>query len=286
MNYSLFLLILLLALAIVLGLIKPSIVIYWGAKNRKQVITVYGLAILLTFIFFVLTIDKDSKSKDKENDKLKDKTLTMAPYASITYDVSCTGSNKQGVDLFNAFSPLSVSLYYSGDKFRMLEKGGTSGNIIADFNNNKIFFLDSLAKTATKATCTDMEKEMQDVKMRKLMPTFYRAELKETTETLNICGFKCKKYKLLKSGFVKAYAKAVVWATNEIILKPLRFDFQTKNSRILTPLPLQVGIDGGTILKMEVNENNVIVTYTAVSVSKEKPADNLFVLPDKYQIKE
>ena len=287
MNYILFLIILLFALVIVLGLIKPSIVIYWGAKTRKQVITVYGLATLLAFVLFVATIDaKETKIINKGNDTLKNKADTVALYGSITYDVSCTGSNKDGVDLFKTFSPVAVSIYYSNDKFRMIEKEGTAGNIIADANNKQILFLDTLAKTATKATCTDMEKAMQDEKMRKLMPSYYRAVLEETPETSTICGIKCKKYKVVKSGFVKAYATAVAWITNDIILKPMRFDFQTKNRRVLTPLPLQLGIDGGTILKTEVNENNVIVTYTAVSVNTDKPSDNLFVLPEKYQVKE
>ncbi|MCX6239243.1 MAG: hypothetical protein NTY07_17070 [Bacteroidia bacterium] len=287
MNYILFFLILLLALAIVLGLIKPSIVIFRGAKTRKKVITVYGLAILLAFVLFAITIDdKGSKSKNKENDTLKNEAVAVAPFASVIYDVSCTGSNKESVDLFKTFSPVTISIYYSNDKFRMIEKEGTAGNIIADFSNKQVFFLDSLTKTATKATCTDMEAAMKDENMRKLMPTHYRAILEETPETLNICGFKCKKFKLVKSGFVKAYATAVVWITNDIILKQIRFDFQTKNRRILTPLPLQVGIDGGTILKMEVNENNVIATYTAISISTNKPAYNLFELPEKYQIKE
>ncbi len=283
MNTLFFILILLSVLAFALGLIKPSIVIFWGGKTRKQVLTLYGPAILLTFILFSITIDtKGSKNTNNENDTLKTKPVAASPYGSITYEVSCTGSNKDGVDLFNAYSPVVISIYYSGDKFRMIEKEGTAANIIAD--SNHVYFLDSLKKTAIKGACADMEKTMQDERMRKFMPTYYRAVIEKTTETCNICGFKCKKYKVPKSGFIKAYATAVAWITNDITLKQMRFDFQTEYKRILTPLPLQIGIDSGTVLKMEVNENNVIVTYTAVSVSKDKPDDNLFVLPEKYQI--
>ena len=280
-------LILLLAAMIILGLIKPSIVIFWGSKTRKQILALYGSLLLLSFIFLVITVDdKGSKNNSEENSMLKKEPVAVTLNGSIIYDVSCTGSNKQGVELFKAFSPVTISIYYTEDKFRMIEKGGMAGNILSDFKNKQFYFLDSISKTAVKVACTDMENAMQEEKMRKSMPAHYRAILEETSETTDVCGLKCKKYKVMKSGFVKAYAKAVVWITNEIVLRQMRFNFETESRQILSPLPLQIGIDGGTILKMEVLENNVEVAYTARSVSKNKPDDKWFVLPADYQVKE
>jgi hypothetical protein len=282
--------------ALILGLIKPSIVLFWGSKTRKQAFLVYGLSLIIVFIASVFSAG-NSNTKQKEDTKSPDNKVVLnetketipikkSPQGSIIYEITCTGSNTQGVDVFKAFSPTIVSLYYSSDTFRMIEKGGSAGDILADFSQGKIFILDPVSKTAKKANCTDMEKEMQDLKMQKMMPTYYRAVLEETADTAAICGLECKKYKVLKSGFIKAYASAEVWITYRIDLKQMRFDFQTESQRFMTPLPLQIGIDSGTILKMTVNENNVIVTYTATSVSGLTPDIQLFELPSFYRIAE
>ena len=47
---------------LIIGLIKPNKVIRWGEKkNRKQVVLIYGLAIIVFFILFVITISSPEK---------------------------------------------------------------------------------------------------------------------------------------------------------------------------------------------------------------------------------
>ena len=93
-----------------------------------------------------------------------------------------------------------------------------------------------------------------------------------------ICGYRCRKYQVVKSGFVRSYASAQVWITCDIFLPQMRLDFQAENRRVLTPLSLQIGVDGGTILRMKVNEDKVVVTYTVTAISgklAEKPLVSL-----------
>ncbi|TXC85947.1 hypothetical protein FS935_19155 [Metabacillus litoralis] len=59
MPYVFFLLTFLALIALLIGLIKPSIVIRWGdreKKSRKKVLTWYGLSSLILFIGFIITI--------------------------------------------------------------------------------------------------------------------------------------------------------------------------------------------------------------------------------------
>jgi hypothetical protein len=52
----------------------------------------------------------------------------------------------------------------------------------------------------------------------------------------------------------------------------------------MVTLPLQYGIREGLPLLIEVNENEAIVTYTAVSVTPGKPAEVLFSVPAGYTV--
>ncbi len=279
MNNIFFALVLISVLFLLLGLIKPKLVIYWGSRKRTKVIFIYGLLLLLSFILFAVTLDE----KELESNEQREEEVSIAPCVSITYDISCTGSNSTGVELFKASSPVKVNISYSGNLFRMLEEGGTSGYVLADFDKKEAYLLDTLNRTATKATYTDIEESMQDENMQKMMPYHYRPQLKETSETEIICGYNCRKYKVLKSGFVRAYAKADVWITDKLLLKPMRYDFQTDYKRILNPLPLQLGVDKGTVMKAVVDENDVIVTYKVTSSSTEMPDETLFVVPEDYR---
>lgn len=264
-----------LVLAFIAGLIKPSLVIYWGNRTRKQVLLIYGAGILIAFILLGVFMPPDKEGVTNEKATVSNTWKS----GSISYAVECTGSNSKGVDLFKAYSPTAIDLFFTGDTLVLEEKEGTAGFIFADSLYKRVYFLDTITKTKTRGKGVSMETEFQDEKTQKAMPAYYRAELKETSEKATICGHSCTKFNVEKSGFVRAYAKAEVWISDEVLLPQLRFDFQTEGKRILTPLPLQIGIDKGTILKMVVNEDNVIVTYTVTAVSSEKPAAPIVSLP-------
>lgn len=61
-----------------------------------------------------------------------------------------------------------------------------------------------------------------------------------------------------------------------------RYDFQTERKRMVTPFPLSLINDIGAILKVEVNEAGVIVTYTATSI--ELKEFDTFKIPEGYTI--
>lgn len=271
-------LLLLVTAALLTGLIKPSIVIYWGKRTRKQVLLTYGLAILVVFVslgFMLPSTEGSAKNSASEQSKAENTKWTSG---SLLYSVECTGSNDAGVKLFKAFSPESIRIYFAGDTIVMQEKGGFDAHIFADSNYKRVYFIKG--NTVSRGHCTNMETEFNNPDMQNLMPYHYRAKLEPAKQDTVICGYTCSKFIVSKSGFVRNYAKAEVWISKEVLLPQLRFDFQSReNMRTLSPLPLQLGIENGTILKMRVDEDDVIVTYTVAEINKNRPNNTVFRLP-------
>lgn len=79
MNNLMLLLFLICIICLIIGIIKPSIVIRWGEKrNRKKVFLYYGLGIVISFILFGVTIPKtantgNNKVENTNNDTQEDK---------------------------------------------------------------------------------------------------------------------------------------------------------------------------------------------------------------------
>lgn len=78
--------------ALIIGIIKPDLVIKWGSKkekNRKNVLKVYGLSIVVFFVLFVNSIPSNNDRKNIENvknsgeivseseEKTKDQSITL-----------------------------------------------------------------------------------------------------------------------------------------------------------------------------------------------------------------
>lgn len=70
---NLFLLLFLVSIvALIIGLIKPALVVRWGSgenKNRKSVLKVYGLAIIVFFILFSITTPSGNNEEIIETEK-------------------------------------------------------------------------------------------------------------------------------------------------------------------------------------------------------------------------
>ncbi len=272
-------LLLIIIAAFITGLFKPTFVIYWGKRTRKQVLLTYGAAILFVFVSLGFMLPP-SESTNNSNSSIQQKTEgSIWASGSLQYRVECTGSNESGIKLFKSFSPESIMIYFAGDTFVMQEKGGFDSHIFADSNYKRVFFIKG--NSFSRGHCTNMETEFNNSEMQKLMPHHYRAKLEPTKQDTVICGYPCNKFIVSKSGFVRDYAKAEVWISKEVLLPQLRFDFQSREfMRTLSPLPLQIGIDNGTILKMRINEDNVIVTYTATEINKKRPNPQAIKLPE------
>ena len=68
MNNLMLLLALICLVCLPIGLIKPSLVIRWGAmekRNRKKVLKYYGLGFIVTFILFGVTTPKTANTDSK-----------------------------------------------------------------------------------------------------------------------------------------------------------------------------------------------------------------------------
>lgn len=246
-----------------LGLIKPKLTF---VKTRSKVLLYYGSGLIILFI--LLNVFNRN-----------------ALHGSITYNALVEGKDSSLTALTKAFIPEKTVIYFDDKKFRMVETGGQEGNILADFQKKEFYLIDTIEKKMIKASCMDLEEIYKDKRMRQFQPYNYEPELKETSEKAIICGFKCVKYEVVKSGFIRPNAQAEVWITKNIILDQMRYDFQTKIKRFDSPLPLSIGVRFGTILKMIVEENGVVVTYKVESINKGKPEKKLLEIPEKKEFK-
>jgi hypothetical protein len=257
-----------------IGLIKPSRVLF-GAKNpnRKKIWFIYGttevLLVVGIFIVAVVTAKSDEKIF----------------YGSVTYQVSCEGTNQEGVAIFKTFSPERITVYWDKDKFKMVENGGLNYTVVSDLNTNKHFLVNDSLKICYKISCVNLDQQFDSTPdLKKILPYSYKPELEVTSETETICGHKCTKYRILKSGFMRSQAEGWVWLTQEIKLPPSRFDYQNDKQRVLSPLPLQFGFEG-TALKLTINEEGVIVTYLVSKIEEMKTDENWFTLPQTYEVR-
>jgi hypothetical protein len=243
---------------LIIGIIKPS----WAfCKLRKKVILLYSVVIVLSLVLFSLI----------NNDILRGK---------ITYEIKFEGSDSQTINLTKNYLPYNVIIYFDNEKFRMTEKGGTNADIIANTKQKKAFLLNADAKIVDTVSINDLNESMKDKNMQKLLPFHYRPLLEKIDTIDIISGYKCRLYEVKKSGFIKPEAKAKVWITKKIIIPQMRYEFQNDNFRDFSPLPLQLGVKDGTIIKMIIEEKGVKVTYQVTNIEKTKPDSSIFILPN------
>lgn len=80
------------ALCILLGLVKPSIVIRWGdqsSKTRKNVAKVYGIVLIVSFVLICIIIPKKDSTTNQQ---------TAAPAAQNQTDIAISEAEKEKAD--------------------------------------------------------------------------------------------------------------------------------------------------------------------------------------------
>lgn len=201
----------------------------------------------------------------------------------IVYSCKASGSNKEGVQLFEGFAPSQITINWNKNLFRLQENGGLNqADIIADFENKKYYFLQNKEAQAVKASCTNLDESPAEVKA--FLPFHFKTELKPLDKEEVILGKKCKHYEILKSAFMKPGSTGTLCISEELQLPLARYDFQTSNMRTIVPVPMNFINDIGSVLKVEILENNVNVVCEITSLNAKPKSKEFFALPEGYSI--
>lgn len=259
---------------LIVGLVKPTAVVFWSkSRTRAKVLLVYGLGAIVFFLLMGIVSPDDEVTKTQTAKEF---------YGQIVYEASVTGDESSAKSLAEIGIPSRTIVQFGRNGFQCTEEGGlTDGTFLTDTVKNVAWFLDHQGKKAIRGVYSNIDANANDM-LKNMLPYTFRTELEKLNETQTICGFSTTKYKVLKSGFVRDYATAYVWITKDLKLPLRRYDFQTERKRMVAPLPLALINDVGAILKAEVHETGVIVTYTATSI-ETKDFDS-FSIPEGYSV--
>jgi hypothetical protein len=220
----------------------------------------------------------------------RDRGQQEAFIGTIVYEASAGGPNQEGAELFASFGPSrEVVMWGSGGKLRVETTGGMmDGILVARMADSAYFSLDTVARVAHRASMQSMNQEDLDPEVSPFVAAqLAPAEMERTDEEATYAGRRCRMYTMRKSNMLRAGATARACVAEDIHARPSRYHFEWPGSvGQMVPLPLQYGIREGLPLMVEVNENNTIVTYRAVTLTAGEPADSLFSVPSGYTIAE
>jgi len=198
---------------------------------------------------------------------------------TIVYTQSAQGKD---AEMFNGMAASKVTVHIGEKAYRQDEVGGLNeGSVIIRAGAKDAIRLNHTKKMSERGRGTNLED--MDPKMKKMMSAHFETPLEDTGESEEIAGFKTKKYKVLKSPFVREGAVAHVWVAEDLNIGGHRYDFQFKANRVVAPIPKSIPVKKGTILKAVVLERGTTVTSVVTSIDKKAPVENLFTKPDGYE---
>ncbi len=183
-------------------------------------------------------------------------------------------SGSLGNALFQAFAPAVQRVAFgSRGRIRLTDDDGSYTDVIIDLPNDRHYRLSHEDSSARKLARTDYEAYFS--------PTVLEAM--EGDEIIS--GHRARKYRVVSSQFVRRGAVAYVWVADDVRLVRERGDYNHEESgfRALFPLPMVLGVTEGAVMKAEITEQEVTVTYTA-ELQPGEPADEMFTIPAGYRV--
>ncbi|MBC8047080.1 MAG: hypothetical protein H7Y00_09820 [Fimbriimonadaceae bacterium] len=249
-------------------------------NSLKNIFICSLLTANVTF-YFVSCKNEKTETVAEKQDTVKKQMPVFS--GIVVYEATAVSDVKNDVDLFYSFAPNKVEIYFAENKFRMIEYGGLSGgNIFIDLNEQKAWHLDTIKKIAHMGEYSDFDNASDIIKEQ--MPDHFSPTLEATTETENILGYDCRKYKVLRSGFVRPESETFIWATDAFQFPHARYDVQTDINKVTAPTPLILGYRDGAVLKMTINDDGLLVTYTITKLDTNQNNSAIFGIPKTYTI--
>lgn len=209
----------------------------------------------------------------------------------VVYEARAGGTNTDGAELFNAWGPQrEVVTWGSGGRLRVETTGGIlEGIIVARMPDSAFFALDTLERTAHPAELSSLNPEDIDPEVMALFGERFNYPLVEPTgEEGTYAGRRCRMYVVRRSGVLRRGATARACLAGDIRFRPSSYSFEWNGGRstAMVSLPVAFNFREGLPLMLEVNEDETIVTYTAVSITPGEPDDALFSVPEGYAVAE
>lgn len=197
-------------------------------------------------------------------------------HGGVLYTITSQGdSSSTEMQLFQALAPVEHTVVFgSGRRIRLRDREGISGtNMIIDLDSNRYYQLDEDEHKALVLTRADYEGYF--------LPTV----LEPMEESEKIDGYPSRKYRIVSSQFVRRGAVGYAWVTDRVRLLRERGDYNHEASgfRGLFPLPMVLGVEEGTVMKLVITEDGVTVTYTA-DLQSGNPDDEVFTVPQGYEV--
>ena len=236
------------------------------------------------FFLFVTAVGFMSCAGDPEKQTEEKSTQPQQSEFSgeVIYSASVVSPDTLDRRNFFIFAPSQIEIYFSPDKFRMIEHGGASaGNILIDKNSREVWQIDTVKHIVHRGQYSDFNMANED--LRKSMPDMFSPAIERTGEKENIAGYECEKYIVIRSGMLPEGQTAVFWATSSLHFPSSRYDIQTPVNRATVPLPLLIGYNEGAILKMEIMTATMKVIYTVTTLT-EQTEPSVFTLPQNYSL--
>jgi GLPGLI family protein len=162
-----------------------------------------------------------------------------------------------------AMMPKTMKMYISGDKSKMemIAGFGTTNVIFDSETKESVVMMDMMGqKFAIKSTAEDIEKELEEAP---------NTVVEVTDETKEIAGYTCK--------------KAIVTVEGEDTELIVYFTDELGGGQFNGSNPFYNKIDG-VMLEFVMLENDIEMSYKAISVEKKKVSDEMFDIPVEYKI--
>lgn len=182
----------------------------------------------------------------------------------IVYNISFGGAD---IDpQMAAMMPKTMKMKIKGEKSRMEMSMGMGSTIVVFNGEDKSGFtlMDIMGqKYAMNMTTEELEKDIEkepDV------------DVEVTGETKEIAGYECKKALVRSKESGAEDLEMVVYFTDELGSGMLNYN---------NPMFKDVQ---GVMMEYSMKENNMNMTFTAISVTKEKIKDEEFVIPEGYNV--
>ena len=215
-------------------------------------------------------------------------TIDQAPQnviwfmGSFTYRATATGTNKEGVELFQSVAAQQEKVTWGESGYRQEMTGGMHDGkaVVINLSDSSCYLLDEAAKKAAKGFYYSIDEVDEQVKS--FMADKYTYQLTDLQQPDTILGYPAKAYQYSQSGWLKPGAVCTMWITDQLYTRPSRYNMETDWYRIISTLPLNYGISKGVVLKCLVVEDGVEVTYEVTEITPGTPDATLFTLPPGY----
>ncbi|MCD4729092.1 MAG: DUF4412 domain-containing protein [Bacteroidales bacterium] len=186
-------------------------------------------------------------------------------YGIIVYNISYGESEMEPQMM--AMMPKTMKMKIKGEKSRTEISMGMGSTIVVFNGEDKTGFIlmDIMGqKYAMSMTADELEEEIEDGA---------DVDIEVTDETKEIAGYNCKKAIVkLKDKGADDGAKLIVYFTDELGSGMLNY-----NNSMFKDIE-------GVMLEYSMKENDMDMTFTAISVTKKKVSDDEFVIPEGYNI--